>query len=75
MNKPTILEVMPLVKAYYEKPENGAGGNLHIVLDDGNIEAMKLGDISRYDLKSIVSSEPKRDQKAQFIEDNPDHFE
>ena len=36
--KPTIPEVLPLVQAYYAKPGNGAGGSLHIVLDDGNIE-------------------------------------
>ena len=27
-----------LIQAYYESPDNYAGGNLHIVLDDGNIE-------------------------------------
>ena len=27
------------INAYYDKPENGVGGNLHIVLDDGNTEA------------------------------------
>jgi len=37
MSKPTVPEVLPLVKAYYSKPGNGAGGNLHIVLDDGNV--------------------------------------
>ena len=38
MDKPTIPEVMPLVKAYYAMPGNSVGGNLHIVLSDGNIE-------------------------------------
>lgn len=37
MSKPTIPEVMPIVRAYLAKPENGVGGNLHIVLDDGNV--------------------------------------
>lgn len=37
MYKPTIPEVLPIVKEYYAQPGNGAGGNLHIVLDDGNI--------------------------------------
>jgi hypothetical protein len=32
--KPTIPEVLPLIKEYYKT--NLAGGNLHIVLDDGN---------------------------------------
>lgn len=35
--KPTVPEVLPLVRAYYAKPGNGAGGNLHIVLDDYNV--------------------------------------
>lgn len=36
--KPTIPEVLPLVRDYYAMPDNGAGGSLHIVLDDGNVE-------------------------------------
>ena len=36
--KPTIPEVIPIVKAYYAKPGNGVGGALHIVLDDENVE-------------------------------------
>jgi hypothetical protein len=36
--KPTVPEVLPLVRAYYQKPGNAAGGNLHVVLDDVNIE-------------------------------------
>jgi hypothetical protein len=38
VKKPTVPEVLPLAKAYYAKPGNSCGGNLHIVLDDGNIE-------------------------------------
>lgn len=34
--KPTTLEVAPLVRAFYAMPGNGAGGSLHVVLDDGN---------------------------------------
>lgn len=34
--KPTLPEVRPLVEAFYALPDNGAGGDLHIVLDDGN---------------------------------------
>lgn len=37
MSKPTVPEVMPLVKDYYATPGNLAGGNLHIVIEDGNI--------------------------------------
>jgi hypothetical protein len=36
-DKPTVPEVLPLVEAYYDKPGNGVGGSLHIVLEDGNI--------------------------------------
>lgn len=36
--KITVPEVMPLVNAFYAHPANGAGGCLHIVLDDGNID-------------------------------------
>jgi hypothetical protein len=36
--KPTVPEVLPLVRAYCAKPGNATGGSLHIVLDDGNIE-------------------------------------
>ena len=37
-DKPTVPEVLPLVRAYYSMPGNGAGGSLHVVLDDGNID-------------------------------------
>lgn len=36
--KPTLPEVRPLIDEYYALPGNGAGGGLHIVLDDGNYE-------------------------------------
>lgn len=36
--KPTIAEVIPLVRSYRDLPGNGTGGSLHIVLDDGNIK-------------------------------------
>ena len=34
--KPSLPEVKPIVEAYYLLPGNGAGGELHVVLDDGN---------------------------------------
>lgn len=34
--RPTIAELQPLIDAYYQFPECGVGGDLHIVLDDGN---------------------------------------
>ena len=36
--KPTLPEVNPLVEAYYALPGNGSGGQLHVVLDDGNYQ-------------------------------------
>jgi hypothetical protein len=36
--RPTVPEVLPLVRALYALPFHGVGGHLHIVLDDGNIE-------------------------------------
>ena len=40
--KPTIPEVLPLIRAYYAKDDNSAGGSLHIVLEDGNIHDVYL---------------------------------
>jgi hypothetical protein len=37
-NSHTRASVTALAKAYYAKPGNCVGGNLHIVLDDGNTE-------------------------------------
>lgn len=36
--KPTVPEVAPLVREYYDMPGNGVGGSLHIVLDDQNVD-------------------------------------
>lgn len=36
--EPTCDNVAPLVREFYAMPSNGAGGSLHIVLDDGNVE-------------------------------------
>lgn len=38
IKQPTVPELIRLAKAYYSIPENRAGGSLHIVLDDGNID-------------------------------------
>ena len=40
--KPIVPEVLALIQVYYARPGNEAGGNLHVVLDDGNI---KLKDV------------------------------
>lgn len=36
--KPSILDVMPLVKAFRDKPGNNVGGVLYTVLNSGNID-------------------------------------
>lgn len=46
--KPTIPEVMPLVKAYRALPGNSVGGSLHVVLDDGNIDDGSVIHCRRY---------------------------
>jgi DNA-directed RNA polymerase specialized sigma subunit len=35
---PEITELVALCKEYYQLTNNSAGGNLHIVLDDGNTD-------------------------------------
>lgn len=37
-SKPTVPQLIEAAKAYYLMPGNAAGGSLHIVLDDCNIE-------------------------------------
>lgn len=64
MKKPTIPEVLPLIQAYYAKPGNGVGGNLHIVLEDLNVEdshvrwcleyAEKQGDTDGVELAKLL---------------------
>jgi hypothetical protein len=36
--KPTVPDVLPLARAYYEIAGNEVGGHLHIVLEDYNID-------------------------------------
>lgn len=36
--KPTVPEVLPLVRDLYARPNGGAGCCLHIVIDDGNVD-------------------------------------
>lgn len=37
-NKPTLPEVIPLIRAWYSRPGNEVGGIFHVVIDDGNYE-------------------------------------
>ena len=43
--KPNLPEIKPLVEAYYQLDGNGAGGELHVVLDDGNWEKCFIREI------------------------------
>lgn len=36
--KINIDQILPIILFYYTLPLNGAGGSLHIVLDDGNVD-------------------------------------
>lgn len=38
MDKFTVPEVLPLVRALYATPHGAVGGHLHVVLDDPNYE-------------------------------------
>ena len=40
--QPTPKFVASLAAQYYQLPGNSAGGNLHITLDDGNIETQHV---------------------------------
>lgn len=41
-DKPLVPEVRELIRAYYRKPGNAAGGSLHLVLDDGNLDTASI---------------------------------
>lgn len=59
-------ELIERFAAYHNKPENGAWGSLHIVLDDGNLEndhvdfciqyALEKGDQEGHELGLILRS-------------------
>jgi hypothetical protein len=37
-DRPTVADVVKMVNAYYRLDGNSVGGNLHVVLSDGNLE-------------------------------------
>lgn len=39
LDRPSVPDVLPLARSYYAKPGNEVGGNLHIVLDDRNVQS------------------------------------
>lgn len=76
-NKPTLDKVLPLVREYYARPGNGAGGSLHIVLDDGNISddhvrfcikwAEERGDTSGVELGNLILRMSKTQRKKLYL--------
>lgn len=68
------------IKFYYEDLENGAGGNLHIALDDGNLhdddiyfcqeEAMKNGDSFGYFLATLMRSFKEEELEKMYFDNH-----
>jgi hypothetical protein len=69
----TVPAVGELVKQYYAIPGNEAGGSLHVVLDDGNVDtasvqhaleyANKVGDVPGASLARILLEMSKSQRK------------
>lgn len=67
--KPECPEVLPLVRGYYAQFGNGAGGSLHVVLDDQNVDdcfvdgaigrALSVGDIDGMALAAVLRTMSK----------------
>lgn len=82
--KPTIPEVIPLVKAWYAIPGNDVGGIFHVMLDDGNWEqtfansalenARELGDPQAIELAEklvAMSGTQRRKLRKVWYRDQP----
>lgn len=82
--KPTIPEVIPLVKAWYALPGNDVGGIFHVMLDDGNWEqcfahsalqdARELGDPQAIELAeklAAMSGTQRRKLRKVWYRDKP----
>jgi hypothetical protein len=62
---PTVPDVLDIVNAYYAQRGNEAGGNLHIVLDDGNV---RDGDVAFCLGWAIEKRDKEGEHLAQLIE-------
>ena len=49
--KLSVPDVLLLVREYYSKPGNGAGGSLHIALDEGNVKDGHINSCIEYALE------------------------
>lgn len=47
MTRPTAHEVAKLIRLHYARRDHGAGGCMHVQLDDGNLEDRFFDDKSR----------------------------
>lgn len=63
-NKPTVPEVAALVKAWYAKPGNAAGGIFHVILDDGNSEQFFAESALE---EAVTSGDPESIELAQKL--------
>lgn len=61
MGRLTIPEVVEQFAAYYEKPENGAWGSLHVVLDD-------IGNVNDDSVRGVIDfAREKADVEGEYL--------
>jgi hypothetical protein len=63
-DRPTVSDVAPLIDRYWHMPGHEIGGNLHVVLDDGNIDdssvegsletALARGDVEATEILTLL---------------------
>lgn len=73
----TIPEIVPDLRRYLDKPENGAGGSLHIYTDDGNLDhghieyclrrAMERGDADGANLAGRIMRLSRRQRRRLLV--------
>jgi hypothetical protein len=78
MENKKFQEVLSLVNHYYSLPNNCAGGNLHIVVDDGNVEdddieyckeqADRKGDKEGVAIAKLLIKMSKKDREKIYME-------
>lgn len=63
-----------MIAQYYSKDGNGTGGNLHVVLDDGNVNDLHIdfcrnqcalnGDVDGLAILDVIAAMPEKDRRA-----------
>lgn len=73
-----------MIARYYAKDGNGVGGNLHVILDDGNVnnehidfcrkQCARNGDVDGLAILDVIAAMPEEDRRAAigFDYDVPD---